>query len=276
MPAPAPTPSGNVYLSAFNGTNPNGTWNLYVADDLSGSLGEITGGWSLAITTGAPPPPPPPCPPDCANVTQILIPDGPATPYPSTLHDTPGQNRRPSPTSTSWLPDLSHAEPDDVDLLLVGPTGTNAKVMSDAGGTTDAPTSRLTLDDQAATALPDSTALVTGSYQPADYTPTRDTFPAPAPAPSGAVNLSTFNGINPNGAWIIYVVDDTSGQPSRDTSATGRSKSRRFHLPLRRRPRVRCAIIFFNIIPHGTASPYPSTCAVSGAGDGTISDVNLV
>ncbi len=35
-------------LSVFNGTNPNGTWKLYVIDDASGDRGTITG-WSLTI-----------------------------------------------------------------------------------------------------------------------------------------------------------------------------------------------------------------------------------
>ena len=49
------TPSAvtNTGLGAFNGTNPNGTWSLYVFDDAGGDVGSI-GGWSLEISTGAP------------------------------------------------------------------------------------------------------------------------------------------------------------------------------------------------------------------------------
>jgi len=60
-----PTPNGTFdgptsawpfgyLLSAFNGTNPNGAWNLYVFDDDAGALGSISGGWSLDITTNGP------------------------------------------------------------------------------------------------------------------------------------------------------------------------------------------------------------------------------
>ncbi len=49
------TPSAvtNTGLGAFNGANPNGTWSLYVFDDLSGDGGTI-GSWSLEITTEVP------------------------------------------------------------------------------------------------------------------------------------------------------------------------------------------------------------------------------
>ena len=151
FPAPAPAPSGNVYLSAFNGTNPNGTWSLYVADDVSGDWGEITGGWALVVTTGAPPPPPPPCPPDCANATQIMVPDGPATPYPSSINYA-GPGGVTITDVNLQLNGLTHTEADDLDVLLVGPTGADAIVMSDAGGTTDISGVTLTLDDQAADA----------------------------------------------------------------------------------------------------------------------------
>ena len=36
-------------LSDFNGTNPNGTWQLFVVDDAGGDLGSIAGGWSLTL-----------------------------------------------------------------------------------------------------------------------------------------------------------------------------------------------------------------------------------
>jgi len=50
--APAPGPAYGTALSNFNGTNPNGTWSLYVVDDITtGSIGTIGGGWSLTITT---------------------------------------------------------------------------------------------------------------------------------------------------------------------------------------------------------------------------------
>ncbi|WP_283159912.1 Calx-beta domain-containing protein, partial [Microcystis aeruginosa] len=40
-------------FSVFNSTNPNGTWSLYVVDDVGGDAGTIAGGWSLNIGTAS-------------------------------------------------------------------------------------------------------------------------------------------------------------------------------------------------------------------------------
>src|SRR5262249_59597253 len=66
------------------------------------------------------------------------------------------------------------------------------------------------LDDLAASPMPDAGQLFTQSYQPTNVGG-GDTFPAPAPAPSGGSALSVFNGTDPNGIWSLYIVDDTSG-----------------------------------------------------------------
>jgi subtilisin-like proprotein convertase family protein len=49
--SPAPPGPYGTTLSVFNGTDPNGTWSLFVVDDVVADRGEITGGWSLTITT---------------------------------------------------------------------------------------------------------------------------------------------------------------------------------------------------------------------------------
>ncbi len=52
FPSPAPAPGSATTLSnAFTGTNPNGTWQLFVVDDANGDVGSISGGWSLTVTT---------------------------------------------------------------------------------------------------------------------------------------------------------------------------------------------------------------------------------
>lgn len=49
FPPPAPPP-GDSELSAFDGTNPNGQWRLFVFDDFSPRAGFFADGWSLEIT----------------------------------------------------------------------------------------------------------------------------------------------------------------------------------------------------------------------------------
>lgn len=61
-PAPQPQPAYEGALSAFNGTDPNGTWKLYVADVGSGDDG-ILRRWKLSIEGSAPAVPRPADPP---------------------------------------------------------------------------------------------------------------------------------------------------------------------------------------------------------------------
>ncbi len=53
-PAPLVGPYGSSF-SPFLGTNPNGTWNLYVMDDVAGNAGQFAGGWSMTITAAGSP-----------------------------------------------------------------------------------------------------------------------------------------------------------------------------------------------------------------------------
>jgi Ca2+-binding RTX toxin-like protein len=50
---PAPAGPYSTQLAAFNGTNPNGTWSLYVFDDATLDSGDIEG-WSLRIAVAPP------------------------------------------------------------------------------------------------------------------------------------------------------------------------------------------------------------------------------
>ncbi|MFZ0545814.1 MAG: M36 family metallopeptidase [Candidatus Promineifilaceae bacterium] len=108
------------------------------------------------------------------------------------------------------LTDLSHTYPDDLDMLLVGPQGQNLIFMSDSGGSTDVVNIELVIDDSAGAPLPDATALSSGTYQAANYG-SGDSFPAPAPGPSAATTMATFNSTDPNGTWSLYINDDAGG-----------------------------------------------------------------
>ena len=52
MPGPAPAGPYSTALSVFDGTNPNGAWDLYIYDDAGGDSGSV-GSWSLDIATSA-------------------------------------------------------------------------------------------------------------------------------------------------------------------------------------------------------------------------------
>jgi hypothetical protein len=56
---PGPHLGGTATLNGtFGGADPNGTWNLFVADFNASSTGSIAGGWSLTLTTPDPAPQP--------------------------------------------------------------------------------------------------------------------------------------------------------------------------------------------------------------------------
>jgi subtilisin-like proprotein convertase family protein len=110
----------------------------------------------------------------------------------------------------------THPQPDDVDLMLVAPDSKNALMLSDSGGDANNVSGiTLTLDDEALDLLPNSNQLVSQSYRPANYGGSSDMFlnpiGTPAPSPSGHVTLFTFDGINPNGIWTLFVTDDNAG-----------------------------------------------------------------
>lgn len=107
---------------------------------------------------------------------------------------------------TVKLDGLTHTYPDDIDVVLVGPGGQKVMLMSDMGGSTDISNVVLTFSDSAASALPDSSKLLTGTYKPGNVGP--ENLPAPSPAGPYGTSLGAFNGLNPNGAWRLYVADD--------------------------------------------------------------------
>ncbi|MBL8196606.1 MAG: hypothetical protein JNM06_22630 [Blastocatellia bacterium] len=213
LPAPAPPAPYATMMAQFNGQSPNGVWSLYVFDTVTLDGGSIAGGFSLTITDdggGAPPPPPPvTTTATFMNTAPISIPSvGIATPYPATVNVSglAGNTTK----VTVGLNMFNHTFPDDVDVLLVSPTGQKVVIFSDLGGSTDAVNLNFTLDDAAAMALPDNGPLVSGTFRPTNSGLT-DTFAAPAPpAPYGTM-LSDFNGVSPNGTWSLYVVDDLTG-----------------------------------------------------------------
>jgi hypothetical protein len=153
-----------------------------------------------------------------SNPGAITIPNPPSTgvstgapsnPYPSTITVSGVTGTVTKVTAT--LTGFSHTFPDDVDVMMVGPTGAKILLMSDVGGSIDAVNANLTFDDAAAAGIPDAGPTVTGTFKPSNVG-AGDQFPAPAPAPPADPQLlSTFNGLDPNGTWSLFVVDDLGG-----------------------------------------------------------------
>ena len=251
FPAPAPTPSPATSLSVFNGTNPNGVWSLYILDDSGGDSGIITDGWSIDFITAI----------EVCNPGGIAIFDNSASaPYPSPLNVAgvpPAISK-----VTLKLKGLSHTYPDDIDMLLVGPGGQSALVMSDAGGTGPGVSNEtLVIDDNAALMFDLFANPVNGTYQPLDLTP-GDTFPGLAPPGPYTSDLFRFDGTNPNGFWYLYVLDDTGG----DSGSIGS-----WCLDITAITPVEGSNPAFNAIPSGqpsvTQGPaffYPSNIQVTG------------
>ena len=178
---PANFGNGNSLLSVFDDTDPNGAWSLYVYDRAAMDSGSIELGWAMTVQRA----------PRTAA-------------YPSTI-DVTGL---PTPITDLdvTLSGLSHDRARDVDILLEGPGGQQATLVSDVGGTTvfDA---TLTLDGDSGPNLSNFTNS-TGTYRPTNLDTVADPYASPAPTSTGDTDLSVFDGTSPNGTWRLFVLDD--------------------------------------------------------------------
>lgn len=162
----------------------------------------------------------------------IAIPDGVANPYPATIAVSGFKKARISDLNLT-LRGLGHANPRDVDVLLVSPSGRNAVVMSDVGqdpaGASGVVNLTLRLDDEAAASLPLNERLTDGSFRPTIDSGVFE-FPDPAPEASANTALSTFDGINPNGQWQLFIHDrgfgDTGSMTGWELEITAKSKAK--------------------------------------------------
>lgn len=121
---------------------------------------------------------------------------------------------------------LSHQFPDDMDIILVGPTGHYSLIMSDNGGGGGNALNNITLvfgDSPLYPALPNNAAIgplnVPGTiwrasefYEGSGFF--SDVFTGLTPPPGGytVADLRAFHGTDPNGTWRLYIQDDHAGQ----------------------------------------------------------------
>jgi hypothetical protein len=161
------------------------------------------------------------------NSTPILIGappvagDNPDNPYPAPLV----VSGQPSPIGSLRITlfNYSHTIPDNVDILVVGPTGQAFILMADAGGSIAIDPNDpvdVSLTDTGTGVLPDNGPIVTGNFEPTSWTSPVATFPPPAPAgpynepgslPGGSGTqtlIGNFGGLNPNGTWNLFVRPD--------------------------------------------------------------------
>jgi subtilisin-like proprotein convertase family protein len=142
---------------------------------------------------------------------------GHANPYPATIAVS-GLTQGTITDVNLIFTDLTHTHHDDLDILLSASNGRQALVMSDVGHSSNVKDIDLTLDDEAAAALPQREDDVTsGTFRPTNNVGfNADTFAAPAPALNGNVALSGFDGADPNGTWQLWVMDSDGGTGNED------------------------------------------------------------
>jgi subtilisin-like proprotein convertase family protein len=142
------------------------------------------------------------------NTGTITIPEeGNASPFPSEI-EVDGLKRGKVSRVRVSLDNLSHTNPDDVNVLLLAPDGRFALLLDDAGGDGNVTNIDLTFDDDATTVIPNEGPMVGGTFRASVFE-----FPGDSDAPYDP--LSTFEGSGANGAWQLFVfddLDDESGQ----------------------------------------------------------------
>lgn len=118
---------------------------------------------------------------------------------------------------TVALKRFNHGNYSDVAILLQSPSGKVVYLMGNCMDAAFDTTERnFTLDDDAASSIPQLSrpAGVDHTYKPTIYGGQITTWPQPCPAPDPgplyATTLAEFVGDDPNGAWSLWVVDDSA------------------------------------------------------------------
>lgn len=162
-----------------------------------------------------------------SNTTSIAIPGaggvpspaGPASSYPSTV--AVGGMAGLVTKVTATFSGLTHASVGDIDAMLVAPTGANLVLLSDLGDPVNpgdpnqlviADNDTMTFDDAAGGRVPAQVDLPSGTFLPSN-TNAGDVFAGSGQTPSTDTRLGdAFTGIDPNGDWRLFVVDDSEGE----------------------------------------------------------------
>ncbi|MDE0802471.1 MAG: Ig-like domain-containing protein [Acidimicrobiales bacterium] len=140
-----------------------------------------------------------------ANTGAVTINDsGPASPSPSTitLSDISGVVTDVAVT----LDSVSHTWPDDLEIVLEAPSGETVMLLNDCGGGADIDAIDLRFASGGETP-PDGSSLIETTYAPFSCA-FSGSIVIPTPAGPYGADFSVFDGIDPNGAWDLYIYDD--------------------------------------------------------------------
>lgn len=134
---------------------------------------------------------------------------GRGAPYPSTI-DVSGIGAG-FLEVTVTLSGLTHTRPDDLNILLVSPTGAQCVLMSDVGGNDMIADVEYIFAD-GGPLMDNSNFNPSGTYSPTNSGPV-DSWPSPGPGSVDQGNpvLSIFDGASADGTWSLYYNDDADG-----------------------------------------------------------------
>jgi subtilisin-like proprotein convertase family protein len=185
LPLPAPAGPYSTSLAVFNGTNPNGTWSLYVFDDADADIGTLFG-FTLIISGH-----------QFDDSTLIRVP--PAGTAGTTLATMPVSGITGSITKVVASFYLTHTFDGDLEISLIAPDGTTVPLVVNRGGGGDnfgtSCANRTTFDDAAAVSITAGAAPFAGTFRPEGP-------------------LSAFNGKSGaavNGTWTLSLADEVGG-----------------------------------------------------------------
>lgn len=178
LPAPAPAGPYASSLSAFNGTDPNGTWKLFVYDATDVDGGSLFG-FSLLIS------------PQLNNNTATPVPD-----FTTTESSLVVSGITAPITKVTASLRLAHPFVGDLEISLIAPDGTVVPLALNRGGTGNnygsSCSDRTTFDDAAATAIAAGAAPFAGTFRPE--------------TPLAVLNGKSGNAAN--GTWKLRIKDE--------------------------------------------------------------------
>ncbi len=199
-----------------NGQNITATLDL---QDGARNLGTVAFGFTIGGSTIS-----------IANAATIYLPENAIAPTKATNSVLPGFGY-PSLINVSGIPgfitkatatlsNFGHSYPEDVDVVLQAPNGSNSILMSHCGNSFSVTNLTLTFDQTASVSMPLNSKLSAGIYLPTTNSlmmsqlpsvPTNEVVPVTPPQSPYAANLSTFLNASPNGNWSLWAMCDRTG-----------------------------------------------------------------